>query len=181
MPVTGKTNRSLGGYNPAMSDAEDLLTPAAPTTRVGSNADLARRMDRIEGRQDTMETEVRTLSATVSRVELNQQHATELAKLRFDAIEHGLGQISTEFKSFSTRIEGVLSGEIILPAARQGQELVADYKAWRKEVDDWREERDNERARNAGVSMTFSGGKAVILTVAAVVGPIVALVALITR
>lgn len=103
--------------------------------RTGSGPDLARRMDRMEQRQDSIETEVRTLAATVSRVELNQQHSTELSKLRFDAIDNGMRSGFSELGAFQTRIEGMLDGSIQTQQQRQGAEMVADYLAWRKNVD----------------------------------------------
>jgi hypothetical protein len=107
----------------------------SPTARAGSGPDLARRMDRIEGRQDSIELEVRTLAATVGRVELNQQHATELAKLRFDAIDNGMKAGFAELGVFQQRIEGILDGTIQTQQQRQGAEMVADYLTWRKKVD----------------------------------------------
>lgn len=104
-------------------------------TRTGSGPDLARRMDRMEQRQDSIETEVRTLAATVSRVELNQQHGTELAKLRFDALDNGMRAGFSELNSFQSRIEGMLDGTIQTAQQRQGAEMVADYLVWRKNVD----------------------------------------------
>jgi hypothetical protein len=112
---------------------EDQMS--SPPSRAGSGPDLARRMDRIEGRQDSIELEVRTLAATVGRVELNQTHATELAKLRFDAIDNGMKAGFSELGAFQARIEGILDGTIQTQQQRQGAEMVADYLTWRKKVD----------------------------------------------
>jgi hypothetical protein len=111
-----------------MSDEE-------PTIRVGSSADLARRMDRIEQRQEKQEAEMGVLTATVARVEINQNHAAELTKLRFDALERGVGDVAGTLKVFMGRIEGILSGEIVTQQSKAGQEMVADYREWREEVD----------------------------------------------
>jgi hypothetical protein len=113
------------------SDEDQVSTP----TRAGSGPDLARRMDRIEGRQDSIELEVRTLAATVGRVELNQQHATELAKLRFDAIDNGMKVGFGELGAFQARVEGMIDGTVQTQQQRQGAEMVADYLSWRKKVD----------------------------------------------
>jgi hypothetical protein len=112
---------------------EDQMS--SPPSRAGSGPDLARRMDRIEGRQDSIELEVRTLAATVGRVELNQAHATELAKLRFDAIDNGMKAGFSELGAFQQRIEGILDGSIQTQQQRQGAEILADYLSWRKTVD----------------------------------------------
>lgn len=104
--------------------------------RPGSGADLSRRMDRIEQRQDSIEQEVRSLATTVGRVEQNQVHATELNKLRFDALDAGIKAVSATLSDFMRRIEGVITGEIETQQSRTGRELVADYQTWRKGVDE---------------------------------------------
>ena len=93
----------------------------------------------MEQRQDSTETEVRTLAATVARVEQNQIHASELNKLRFDSLDLGIKSLAGQLDTFTKRVEGILTGEIETPTGRQGREIVADYKEWRQEVDDDRE------------------------------------------
>ena len=89
----------------------------------------------MESRQDSIEQEVRTLAATVARVEQNQEHATELNKLRFDALDTGLKSLSGQLTDFIKRIDGMISGEVETTQAREGRALVADYQRWRDEVD----------------------------------------------
>jgi hypothetical protein len=120
-------------------------------------------MDRMEQRQDNIETEVRTLAATVSRVEQNQMHATELAKLRFDALDNAL----RPFADFMKRIEGMLSGEVETQQQREGRALVADYQTWRDGVD-----ADLTRLRLLGrIAVIVIGGN--VLAIAAAVYAVV--------
>lgn len=105
-------------------------------TRAGSGVDLAHRMDRIEKRQDSVEDSVRTLTATVTRVAQNQNHAEELSKLRFNALDVAVSGLTAQLGAFITRIEGVITGEIQTAQSRSGAELVADYKRWRASVEE---------------------------------------------
>jgi hypothetical protein len=107
-----------------------------PTARPGSGADLSRRMDRIEQRQDSIEQEMHSLATTVGRVEQNQAHATELNKLRFDALDAGIRGNTARLDAFIARIEGIITGEIDTQQGRQGRELIADYQRWRDTVDE---------------------------------------------
>ena len=103
--------------------------------RAGTIADLGRRMDRIEGRHETLESEVRALTATVSRLEQNQVHSLELNKLRFDALDTGIRANGNQLTEFIRRVEGLISGEVQTEQTRQGREMVEDYQRWRRDVD----------------------------------------------
>ena len=103
--------------------------------RAGTFADLARRIDRIESRLDAQEVEFRSMSAAVARLSQNQDHATELSKLRFDALETGQRAIGAQLTSFMQRVEGLISGEVQTEQTRQGREMVDDYQRWRRDVD----------------------------------------------
>jgi hypothetical protein len=153
---------------------------APPSLRAGSGADLARRMDSIEKRQDGIEQEVRTLTATVVRVEQNQNHGEELNKLRFDALTAAVGNVGGTLAAFITRIEGIVTGETETAQSRQGRELLRDYLEWRETVDDHIEKSKLERATGAaktqGMVVALTGGRALVLTLAAVVAPIVAII-----
>lgn len=89
----------------------------------------------METRQDGMETELRTLAATVGRVETNQNHAEELNKLRFASLETSVNGIAAQLAAFISRMEGIITGEVQTAQTRQGAEIMADYMRWRKEVD----------------------------------------------
>ena len=104
-------------------------------SRPGSGPDLSRRMDNIERRQNDIETEVRTLALTVGRVEQNQNHAAELNKLRFDAIDTGVKTLTTDLTGFMARIDGIITGEVETAQTKQAAAMVADYVKWRGEVD----------------------------------------------
>ena len=144
-----------------------------PTTRAGSSLDLARRMDHMERKHEELAKEVAALTATVGRVEQNQAHATELNKLRFDALDMGVKSLAGQLTDFIKRIDGMISGEVETAQSRQGQALVADYQKWRDEVDDDLAHLKSQNVRqaglNAGVVQTFGTGKAVVITAAAVV------------
>lgn len=145
---------------------------AAP--RPGSSVDLARRMEKIEGRYEELAGQVTSLASTVARVEQNQEHATELNKLRFDSLDSGLKLLQTDLKGFMARIEGVITGEISTAQTRAGQELVADYQKWRAEVD---EDRDAQAIRNG--RMDLIGRLAVLLTIGGGVTTLCSVVALV--
>ena len=88
----------------------------------------------MEQRQDSTETEVRTLAATVARVEQNQLHASELNKLRFDSLDVGLGTVKATLDRFMGRIEGIITGEVRLPA---NEKLMKDYEDREEKRDTW--------------------------------------------
>lgn len=142
-------------------------------------------MDRLEQNHELLARDVTTLSATVARVELNQTHAADLNKLRFDALDVGLGTLKSTLDAFMARINGVVSGEIKLPQAVQGEQLVADYLAWRKVVDGRLE--DGERARlsdsssRKGVFETLGVGRSVVLFGISLVGGALAVADVIAR
>ena len=103
--------------------------------RPGSAADLSRRMDRIEGKYEDLAKQVAGLTSTVERVELNQQHAEELNKLRFGSLEQGMGTIAGKLDNFMARIEGMIDGTVQTTQTREAQERVRDYEEWRSQVD----------------------------------------------
>ena len=103
--------------------------------RAGTYADLARRIDRIESRLDAQEVEFRSMASAVARLTQNQEHATELSKLRFDALETGQRAIGAQLTAFMQRVEGLITGEVQTEQTRQGREMVEDYQAWRRDVD----------------------------------------------
>src|SRR5690349_5965607 len=161
-----------------MSD-EDTLTPT-PSTRPGTGADLARRMDRMETRQDNMETALHSLSATVARVETNQTHAEELNKLRFDSQKTSIDTMAGKLDAFIARIDGIIDGTVETAQTRQAKEVMAEYRAF---VGDTKtrlgnlEDRNLERdAQTGGVVLALSGAKAVALFLLAAAGPVVALI-----
>lgn len=115
-----------------------MTTDEAPV-RAGSNADIARRMDRMEARQDNLESKVDSLAATVGRVEVNQDNAEKLNVLRFGSLDTAVKNLTGTLDAHMKRIEGIITGEIETAQTRQGRDMVADYFSWRKEVDDDRE------------------------------------------
>lgn len=184
-----------------MSDEDQT---AAPASRAGSGPDLARRMDRMETRQDNIEAKVTDLATVVSRVELNQQHATELATLRFNAVDTAVKNIDGTLERFMGRINAIVSGEVQLP---QSQQIMADYRKWVESVeqrftvlDPALKDRVSEleakaidpligrvrvledrSTREQGVFATFGATKTFILAAMAVAGPVVAIISIITR
>lgn len=109
--------------------------PTTPPARPGSAQDLSRRMDRMEENHANLAREVGTLAGTVARVELNQKHAEELNKLRFDALDTAIKAIDGTLERFMGRINAIVTGEVKLPQAAQGERMVAEYLEWRKGVD----------------------------------------------
>ena len=131
-------------------------------------------MDRMEARQDSIETEVRTLAATVARVETNQIHSTELNRLRFDALDSGLRAVSGQLADFLKRFEGILSGEVDTAQSRAGRELVEDYREWRASVDAALDSHDTfvtqgKLLARVGVLLVSTNIVAVVVAIAAAV------------
>lgn len=137
--------------------------------RVGSSVDLARRMDKIEARHETLETEVRNLTVTVGRVETNQAHAEELNKLRFDSQKTSLDTLGAKLDQFIARIDGIISGEVQTAQTRQGQELLAEWTEWRKETSEKLSQHDEFQTQGKllGRIVAFIGIGNVIAIVAA--------------
>ena len=158
--------------------SDDELTPATPP-RAGTFADLSRRMDRMELRQDNAENRLTELTASVTRIELNQSHATELSKLRFDSLDTGLNALKLQVSDFSKRFEGIMSGDIETPQLRQQRDLLANWSQWRHEVDELHDAREVERAKNEGVVIALRGLKGALIAVAVVAGPVIAVVGLV--
>lgn len=157
------------------------MTADETPVRAGSTADIVRRMDRIESRQDTMETKVDSLAATVARVETNQTHATELNKLRFDALDSGLRVVKEDLRGFMGRIEGIIAGDVETNQTRQGQALVADYRKWRSEVDAFIDAQNARNARGQGMWDTLGGVKGVILLAAALASPLITVITILVH
>lgn len=142
-----------------------------PAPRPGTNADVGRRVDRLESRVDD-------LAATVARVELNQKHSEELNALRHDALKGGLDTLTGTVSQFMGRIEGIIAGDVETNQTRQGQALVADYMKWRGDVDRRLDEQDVRNARGEGVWVALGGAKGAILMAAAVASPLITIVAI---
>lgn len=130
----------------------------AASSRAGSPADVSRRLDRVEQRVDGLEREVASLSGTVGRVEQNQQHQSELNKLRFDSLDTSINGVAATLDRFMVRINGIVSGEIRLPQTEQGEALVKDYQDWRKDVD-----RDREAQAILAGQLRLLGRIAIVL------------------
>lgn len=139
----------------------------------------------MERRQDAIEGKVTDLAAIVGRVELNQTHATELATLRFNAVDSAVKTIDGTLERFMGRINAIVSGEVKLPQAAAGEKMVAEYMEWRKAVDQRLETVEDERsiaiARNAGVFAVFGGAKATVIALAAIASPVITVIALILK
>jgi hypothetical protein len=167
------------------NDDETISSP-----RAGTYADLSRRMDRMDQRQDTLESRFGELTAVVARVDENQHHSTELAKLRFDALDSKVALISTDLKGFMTRMEGIMTGEIKTAASRdlaaakeqaerEGAKIMREWSEWREELDTRLEAMEDREQRRAGFAQAFTGTKAVILMIMAIASPIVAAIGII--
>ena len=107
-----------------------MTTPDEP--RPGSTVDLSRRMDRMETKYDDLATEVGSLKATITRVEVNQKHAEELNTLRFSALDTAVGTVGTKLDAFMERIDKLITGET---QTAQSKQMLDDYQRWREDVD----------------------------------------------
>jgi hypothetical protein len=161
-------------------------------------------MERMEQRQDNMEAKVSDLATVVNRVELNQQHATELATLRFNAVDTAVKNIDGTLERFMGRINAIVSGEVQLP---QNQAIMNAYLEWQRgvearfgELDPGLKDRvaeleakaidplnarvrilEDRSVREQGVFATFGATRTFILAFMAVLGPIVAIISILTR
>lgn len=138
--------------------------------RTGSYADLSRRVDKLE------ET-VGSLSGAVSRVEVTVEHVRQLSELRFNSLETALKVIDGNLAGFMRRIEGVMTGEIETAQTRQGQKILADYEAFRERMEAHVEESNlihaSAAAKGEGVVLALSTGKAFLLLLIALAGPVI--------
>lgn len=151
--------------------------------RPGSTGDLVRRMDSMERKHDDLAKEVTALTSTVATVVVNQDHARELTKLRFDALDDGQKAIKTdvsavkgELRDFMRRIEGILTGETPSNQQRQGEELVADYKKWREAVDE-----DRKQQKVLAGQLSILARVATLLIGGNVLGLVIAVYAVLSR
>lgn len=92
-------------------------------------------MDRMEQNHEQVTRDLASLTGTVTRVELNQTHADELNKVRFASLDRSVEGVSGKLDAFMSRIEGIITGEIQLPMAREYDERRKDLAAWRDGVD----------------------------------------------
>lgn len=162
---------------------------SVPFPRTGSGADLARRVERLEG-------SVSGLTGAVQAIELNQKHAETVTNLRFNAIDTAVAANTKALSDFMARVEGIITGEIQTAGGRQGAELVADYKTWRTsvekrlpaddEVDEyraWRREVDADRKETDVVitQVKFLGNLVRIVVAGNVLAIVAAIYALLAK
>ena len=131
------------------------------------------RLSRLEAKYDDLAKQVEGAVHTIARVEQNQTHAEELNKLRFSSLDTAVGGLSMDLKGFMARIDGIMSGEVQTQQTRQSAELVADYQAWRKEVD---ADRDQQAVLNG--QMKLLGRIAILLTIGGGITTLCSVVAL---
>src|SRR4051812_5309543 len=105
------------------------------------------RLSRLEAKYDELAKQLGSAVATIDRVESNQQHAEELNKLRFTALDTSVGTLSTDLKGFMSRIEGLISGEVRLP---QQERIMAEYLAFK---DDTETRLDLQDVRNGRIDL----------------------------
>lgn len=163
---------------------DDMSDDETIPSRPGSSADLSRRMDRMERRQDSTDVKVTDLAGVVARVEVNQNHAIELNQLRFTALDNGLRALASdvsqklqgltdELSGFMKRINGLVSGE---QTTAQGQRMLAEYEKFKGDTEEFI---NAQSVLNGQVKLL--GRLAVILVGSNVLGLLVAVVAFLTR
>lgn len=158
-----------------MTAPEDASAP-----RPGSSQDLSRRMDRIEQSHEALAGQVTSLAGTVARVELNQTHQAELNKLRFDALDTGLGTVKDSLERFMGRINAIVAGEVKLPGS---EAMMAEHLKWRGTVDAKLEASEGKLDEQAVLNgqIKLLGRLAVLLVGGNVFGLVIAIVALIVN
>lgn len=130
-------------------------------------------MDRLEEKHDELARHVAGLTGTVARIELNQGHAAELNKLRFDALDTGLVAVNSKLDAFMARIESIITGETVPATARQGQELVAEYQRWRATVEERFDKHDADQTQTRLTIARWGGGLAVLAITVNIAAPLV--------
>jgi seryl-tRNA synthetase len=153
------------------------------TARPGTTADLSRRMDRMEVSHEALAREVAGLTTTIGRVELNQNHAEELNKLRFDSVNQSIVQVegkldkhASSFNAFIERIEGIIDGTIQTGQTREGQKVLAEYELWRGTV-----ETRLDEASTLAIQLRFLSRIIVVLTGGSLVATATAVFVALTR
>lgn len=121
---------------------------------------------------DALERNHGDLSLTVARVEQNQKHAEELNKLRFDALEASVRSLGSQLSEFMKRIEGIITGEIQLPAQR---DLLQEYRDRNKRVDARLDALEDARVRQSGIFVALGGAKGAVVAISAVASPVIVL------
>jgi len=168
-----------------MSDADAEQTPP----RAGTYADLSRRMDRMENRHEDLVEDVRNLSVVVSDVRKDVQHAAELAKLRFDAVELTMKHGFDEAGAHRQRIESIINGDVVTPQAKLimdqyrqfTEQSIADRKSLNHRVELLEEDHIKRDASRSGIFMTLGGAKGALLLLAALASPLITILALIAQ
>ena len=89
----------------------------------------------MEQNHELLAKEVAGLTGTVARVEINQKHAEELNKLRFDALDQSIKNIDGTLERFMGRVNAIIAGEVKLPREAQAEADRADYLRWRERID----------------------------------------------
>ena len=133
-------------------------------------------MDRIEARQDTIESKVTELASVVARVEQNQAHAEKLNELRFTALDTAVKSLGGSLDRFMERINGIISGEVRLPG---NDALMKEWRDWRDGVNaklELSEAKLDEQAVLNG-QVRLLGRLAVLLVTSNVVSIVIAIVA----
>ena len=99
--------------------------------RRGTTASLEVRVARLEAQYDRIDAKVDDLGAVVARVELNQKHSEEVAKLRYDGLDSGLRTLTSKTETFIDRIDKMISGEV---PNRNAERQLEEWTEWRKTV-----------------------------------------------
>lgn len=133
--------------------------------RSGSAQDLARRMERIEHRQDDQAKQIADLSNAVAQVGQNVAHQNQLYERDFKSLNEGMARLGTQFTNFSNRMESLLTGET---TTAQGREMLDAYRKFKDSTETRLDEQD---VRNGKLDLIGRLVYAlVVLNAAAIVG-----------
>lgn len=148
------------------------------TGRSGSGPDLARRMDRMESRQDEQAKQIADIRSAVDLVVVNQRHADEINSSRHELLKAAIADVGKEFKDFSARINALISGEIRLP---QQTEMLADWTGFRGKTESRLDALEDQQAKTNGVWVAIGGFKGAVVAIAAIASPVIVLVGILLR
>jgi hypothetical protein len=136
----------------------------------------------MEGRQDSLEAKVLDLTTVVTRVEVNQNHALELNKLRFDTLDTSLKTLTSEVTAFMSRVTSLMTGET---ETALGARMLREYEEFRVSTANRLEAMETRalkidtqsETRSRGILSAAAGVKSVLLILLAIASAAAAIIA----
>lgn len=132
-----------------------------PSGRV-TNQDLARRLDRVEDVQEKHGLRLHELGNEVGVVKLQVEHAQEMIRIRFAALESAVQAVTTKLDTLLERGEVRQADPAATPAGRALLAEINDLKEWKGEAS-----KTIDAARGLITAWRIVAGGSLLTTVAA--------------